>query len=131
MKLQLLAMLLCTAGVVSAADDAVKPAPRPRLTEELRRQAIEQSPVRREGASEAKSPEVKAAEKRAEVAQYSVMALGHGLISRSTAPSPGSRPYTLREGGTYWVRNADVFTTESMVLYDPANRGWDLFRISW
>lgn len=126
MKLRLLVALLCMAGTALASEPQATPAPRPRLTETLRRRAMAITPATGEfepkGApSAAEEPGI----------PYPVIGAGHGMVGRMNGPSPLSRPFGLREGG-YLVRDkGKTFTTELALQYDAPNAGWDLFRLSW
>ncbi|HXQ81759.1 MAG TPA: hypothetical protein VN775_10625 [Opitutaceae bacterium] len=126
MRPRLLIFLLCTGGAISASEEVTKPAPRPRLTEELRREALQDSPTLHEGRAASRSSEATPA-----AAQHRVIELNHGMVSRTDAPPPESRPFTLREGGTYLERDGKAFTTEMKLQYDASSRGWDLFKMSW
>ena len=126
MRTRLIVLLLCTTGAMSAADSTTPPAPRPRLTAAMRLQAAQLSLATRESDGFGRpSDDTPAA------AQQRVVGRSHGMLGRVDAPQPGSRPFTLREGGTYWDSYGKVFTKELLLQYDPSNGGWDLFRISW
>jgi len=64
-------------------------------------------------------------------AQYRVVELNHGMVSRIDAPPPEGRPFTLREGGTYWEGDGKTLTAEFKLQYDASSKGWDLLKISW
>jgi hypothetical protein len=125
----MLLVLLGAAGSLSAADPAPAPAPRPRLTDDLRRQAVELHPA-------AAAPGLglvvgKSAGNTDSLAPYHIVDSSHGMIGRDDGPPPGSRPFTLREGGTYREHDGEFATTELMLQGDPPNRGWDFLRITW
>jgi hypothetical protein len=126
MKPRVLALLLCTAGALSASEDVTKPAPRPRLTEALRQQVIQKSTTMNGGAAAVSTRDATPAD-----AQYRVIESNHGIASRIDAPPPKSRPFSLVDGGDYWGRDGKAVTTELRVQYDPSLAGWDLLKLSW
>src|ERR1019366_6597578 len=126
MKTRLLVLLLCMTGALSAADSTTKPAPRPPLTAAMRLEAVQLSLATREADGPGRPSDDTPA-----TAQQRVVGPSHGMIGHVDAPPPGSRPFTLREGGTYWVNYGKTFTKEFLLQYDPSNGGWDLFRVSW
>ena len=111
---------------MSAADPTPAPAPRPRLTAAMRLQAVRLSLATREADGPGGPGDGTPA-----TAHQRVVGPGHGMAGHLDAPPPGSRPFTLREGGTFWDSHGKVFTKELMLQYDPSNGGWDLIRISW
>jgi hypothetical protein len=126
MKPPLLALLLCATSALPASEGVTKPAPRPRLKEELIRQAVQApSAVHQSRAASRPSEDTPA------TVQYRVIELDHGMVSRTDAPPPERRPFTLREGGTYLERDGKLLTTELKLQYDASSRGWDLFNLSW
>lgn len=127
MKTRLMVLLLLSMGVVSAAEDAPKPVPRPRLTEASLRQAV-QIPT---AVREISAAGISSAADTSEIAPSRVVALNHGMIGHPDGPSPGSRPFTLEEGGTYREWGSQVTTAEMMLQYDPPLKGWDFLKISW
>ena len=66
-----------------------------------------------------------------DIVQYPVIGADHGMVGRVNGPSPLSRPFDLREGGTFTRVDGRLFTRETMLQFDEANAGWDLFRLSW
>jgi len=62
---------------------------------------------------------------------YPVIGADHGMVGRMNGPSPLSRPFDLREGGTFQRLDGEKLTIESMLQYDAPNAGWALFRVSW
>jgi len=126
MKPLLIVFLLCTTSAISAAQQVTKPAPRPRLAEALRHQAIQPSSTQRPSSAAGRSTKDAPA-----IAQYRYIELNHGMVSRIDAPPPANRAFTLREGGTYWGKEDKRVTTELMLQYDASSKGWDLFKISW
>ncbi|MFY9922883.1 MAG: hypothetical protein WCA95_10505 [Opitutaceae bacterium] len=126
MKLGLLILLLCTARAMADSDLVAKPAPRPRLTEELRRQATVVSAAAREN-----GPFSRSSRDMGPRAPARGIESNHGIVSTPDLPPPESRPFNLEEGGTYRERDGAIFTSELMVQYDAPNNGWDLLKISW
>jgi hypothetical protein len=126
MNLRKAILLLGLPVVVVAADPERMPAPRPRLTEELRRQAKEATP-----SADPRSSSLIPGDETLGTMDYTVVGGDHGMVGRPNGPSPGSRPFDLREGGTFWSREGTYATAEAMVQYDAPNAGWDLLRITW
>jgi len=126
MKVTMLLLLLGATGVALASEPEAKPAPRPRLTEALRQRAMAVSPsAHASGARGAMSAGSDTP------ASFPVIGADHGMVGRINGPSPLSRPFDLREGGTFQRVDGERLTIESMLQYDAPNAGWALFRISW
>jgi hypothetical protein len=126
MNLRLATLLFAFPGAVLASDTEKTPAPRPRLTEELRNRVAEMH-VAHPGPSLVQDSSA-ATDK---VPQNTVVGGDHGMIGRPNGPSPASRPFDLRDGGTYWSREGPHLTTELKLQYDAPNAGWDFLKISF
>jgi len=125
MNLRLATLLLAFPWAVFASDTEKTPAPRPRLTEELRNSVAGMpaahrgpSPVQDNGAATDTVP-------------HTVIGGDHGMIGRPNGSSPASRPFDLKDGGTYWNGKGPHLTTELKLQYDAPNAGWDLLKISF
>jgi hypothetical protein len=119
-------LLVLAASAAMASDPDVKPAPRPRLGEAQLREAIGLVP-----AAHVRAPSVAAAPTAQDDQVYPVIGGEHGMVGRINGPSPLSRPFDLRGGGTFTRVDGRLLTRETMLQYDEANAGWDLFRLSW
>jgi hypothetical protein len=119
-------LLIATAAAALAADPEVKPAPRPRLPEATLRQAFGLLPD-----THVRTPSVAAGEVSQDMTQYPSVGADHGMVGRVNGPSPLSRPFDLREGGTFERIDGKLLSRETMLQYDAPNAGWDLFRLSW
>jgi len=129
MKVTMLLLLLSATGVALASEPEAKPAPRPRLTEALRQRAMAISPSAHANvASEASGGR---GEGSNATGPYPVIGADHGMVGRINGPSPLSRPFDLREGGTYQRMDGGALTLELMLQFDAPNAGWDLLRLSW
>jgi hypothetical protein len=126
MNLRLATLLFAFPGAVLASDIERTPAPRPRLTEALRNRVAEMSTAH-------KGPSLVQDRSAATdtISQNAVVGGDHGMIGRPNGPSPASRPFNLRDGGTYWSRNGPRLTTELTLQFDAPNAGWDLLKISF
>jgi hypothetical protein len=113
---------------VSSFGQGMVPAPRPRLTEQLRQQAMGNTAgVRANSRPLDFGRDLEIANRE----PANGPASDHGILRDPDAPSPMSRSFDWRGGGTYFKDTGAYFTTETMLQYDPPNRGWDLLRITF
>ncbi len=126
MNLRAAILFLGFSVAVLAADPERTPAPRPRLTQELRSRVENASVHQPRTHSEPRD-----ASGRVAIPQVTIIGGDHGMIGRPEGPTPESRPFDLTEGGTTWSYKGPVVTSETMLQYDPPNAGWDLLRFSF
>lgn len=119
----LLLLLLATSGLAATPVEPAKvPAPRPRLTDELRQRASTPPASRPEPATSATG------EKPIVMAPVEVSA-----PQAATSPvdePPKAQPFTPREGGTIYQHYGPRVTTELKLQYNPKHRGWDILSFS-
>lgn len=122
MPLLLLLLLAAPGLAASSAEPARVPAPRPRLTDELR-QRSSAPPAPRPGPAS-----------RADGEKPIVMAPVEVSAPRAAASPvdepPKTQSFTPREGGTIYRHYGSRVTTELKLQYNPKHRGWDILSFS-
>jgi hypothetical protein len=126
MKPRLLLLLMVATSVFAAPDPGSKPAERPRLTEEMRRNVEETS------ADSTKSAGATASNSDAlTMAPVHVTDTFQPIGQRAGEDEPKEQVFTWDGGGTLLKRDGPQFTTELKFQFNPKHKGWDLLSISW
>ena len=116
-----LVSVLCLVSLAAVA--AESPAPRPRLTPELRRQAEISAPAERTSAASGDAAEALPPLR----VNDTYVAPPHA----PTEPVPTAHPFTLTEGGTFLSRTGRHFTSAVGLQYNPDVSAFNLLGFSW
>jgi hypothetical protein len=126
MKLCFLFSFVAAASALGASDTPAVPAPRPRLTDEMRRSV--ENPATSQGTEAAGQ---KPADNPFQMAPVQVSGSYQPPPRTLEEESPPGLPFTLKDGGTISKSRGSVFTTELEFKYNPAHDGFDILKISW
>jgi hypothetical protein len=126
MKLCFPFLLVAAASALGASDSPTVPAPRPRLTDEMRRSVENSAPTQGAAANGQKPSD-------GPVRMDPVQVTGSYQAPPRTLEeeSPPGLPFTLKDGGTIFKSRGSVFTTELQFKYNPAHNGFDILKISF
>ena len=129
MKLCALMLLTLAANTFAQSNGVTTPAPRPRLTEELRRT------VAKGFEDSASNPAVRSAQPSGQdavmMAPFQVTSSRVPIYGRPQGTDPIDRPFTWKTGGTFFRNDGRTFTTKLMVEYDPGYNVINLLKIYW
>jgi len=129
MKLCSLILLTLAANTFAQSNVTTAPAPRPRLTEELRRT------VAKGYEDSASNPEILTAQTSSQdavmMAPFQVTSSRVPIYGRPQGTDPVDRPFTWKTGGTFFQRDGQTFTTKLMLEYDPGYNVINLLKIYW
>jgi len=126
MKLCFPFLLVAAASALGASDAPTVPAPRPRLTDEMRRSVENSAPSQgKETAGQ------KPAESPVQMAPVQVSGSYQPPPQTLEEESPPGLPFTWKDGGTISKSRGSLFTTELQFKYNPAHNGFDIFTISF
>lgn len=128
MKTHLLRLVVLGSGwILLIASLVAEPAPRPRLTEELR-QRVEAAA----SATEKSPPAPSDNDHRATVlAPLKITEKFIAPLFRPDEHAPVYHPFTWKDGGTFYRHRGRRITTELKFDYNPTHGGIDLLSFSW
>ena len=120
-------LLLLATGASAQSNVGPTPAPRPRLTEELRRAADRASGQNGYVVANPSTSDSDAVK----MAPYVVSDTPLLIYRKPKGTDPEDHPFTWADGGTILSHTGNTFTTEVKFQYDPQHKKFNLLKISW